>query len=203
MARLPIRLLTLTNGERPIAEARLLTPMVRLWRFCRWLIVFALIAVAYAAGVMSGTSGHFADGMTELRRWTQTAPGNDGRLAAALTALERLDASEGIEPVKTRHGVAATLDELTTSCRAEIARIEEQTARTVAFALNGVERAIADVQVTMTRDIAELQETSDATGVLAANASLDCGRTHVLLDGILSASPADSATDPDVANIEE
>lgn len=199
----PPKKLILVNSERPIAEARLLTPMVRVWRFSRWVIVLMLFTVVFGAGVMSGTSGQFADGVAELRRWTQTVPGDDGSLAAALNALEQLDASQGIDPVKTRHGVAAKLDDLTTICRAEIAQIEERTARTIAFALSGVESSIAGVEVAMTRGMAELQKTADATGVLAANASLDCGRAHVLLDGILSAPSVDSATDSDVADIDE
>lgn len=210
MARLPTRPLILKNGEEKVAEARLLTPMVRVWRFLRWVIVLVLLVAAFGAGVMSGTSGQFADGVAEVRRWTQTAPGDEGRLATALTILERLDAAEGIEALKTRHGVATTLGDLTTICRAEIARIEESVAqielsmiRAVGFQLQDVGRAISGVEAATTDGMAELQETAEVTATMAANAETDCGQTHLLLDSILSVPSSDTTTDRDVADIEE
>lgn len=202
--------ITINQGTRRIAEAHLLTPMVRVWRFFRWVIVLVLVAVAFGAGVMSGTSGQFADGMAELRRWTQTDSGGDGRIAAVLTALERLDASEGIEPVKTRQGIATTLNDLTTICRAEIARIEESVAqielnmiRAVGFQIADVGRAISDVETATTNGMAKMQETAEATATMAANAEIDCGRTHVLLDGILSVPASATTTESDAANTDE
>ncbi len=202
--------ITINAGKRTIAEARILTPMVRFWRFLRWMIVLALLVAAFGAGVMSGTSGQFADGVAEFRRWTQTAPGDEGRVAAVLNALERLDAVKGIETVKTRHGVAATLGDLTAICRAEIARIEESVAdlktsliRAVGFQIADVGRAVSDVETVTTNGMAKLQETADAAAIMAANAETDCGRTHVLLDGILSVPASATTTDPDVANTDE
>lgn len=195
MVRSPIRHIIIRpdNEGPPLAETTILSPWVRILRFLRWVLILIVIAGAYCAGVLTGTSGQFADVVSELRRFAQLEPGGDGTIAAALDAMALLDASEGIDEVKTRHGVGTSLSNIETICREELNTIRDATARVVARALTDIRSDIARAQLDTSTRLDGLEATAEATGVLAAKAEGDCKVAHELFGKMLGLLPAESA----------
>ena len=195
MVRSPVRQIIIRpdNEGPPLAETTILSPWVRLLRFLRWVLILVVIAGAYGAGVLTGTSGQFADVVSELRRWAQLEPGDDGTIAAAFDAVALLDASDGIDEVKTRHGVGASLSNVETICREELDTMRDATARVVARALTDIRSDIARAQMETSTRLDGLEATAEATGVLAANAEGDCKVAHELFGEMLGLLPAESA----------
>ena len=195
MARSPVRHIIIRpdNQGPPLAETTILSAWVRLLRFFRWVLILIVIVGAYGAGVMTGTSGQFADSIAELRRLAQSEPGDYGTVAVAFDAMARLDASEGIDAVKTRHGVGATMGNLETICRQELDTIRDATARVVARALTDLRGDIARAQLANNTRLDGLEATAEATGVLAAEAGGDCRVAHELFGDMLGLLPAESA----------
>lgn len=195
MAKSPVRQIIIRpdNEGPPIAETTIISPLIRMLRFLRGVLILVLIAGAFGAGVLTGTSGQFADVVAELRRWAQLEPGDNGTVAAVLDALAMLDASEGIDAVKTRHGVGDTLSSVETVCREELDSIRDATARVVARALTDIRSDIARAQVETSTRLDDLEATAEATGVLAANAEGDCKVAHERFGEMLDLLPDEGA----------
>lgn len=187
MARSPTRQVVIENGDRvtPLAEVRVLTRTVRVWRFFRGIAITLLILAAFGLGVITGTNGQFADGISELRRIMNVPSGSDAGIASVLDTLERLDASEGIDPVKTRHGLGQSVAALDTICRQKVDTVREETKRIVQIAMSELDSRHADRFGRTKALLLEVQDTAVATGELAALAEGDCGRVLELIGGAI------------------
>jgi len=201
MAKSPVRHIIIKPGNQgpPLAEATILSFWVRLLRCLRWVVVLIVVLSAYGVGVLTGTSGQFADGVAELRRFTHSEPGDDGTVAVLLETIGRLDATDGIDATKTRHGVGATIADLETICREELEIVRDATARLVARALQDIRGDIARAQLANNTRFDGLEATTESTGVLAADAGLDCKSSHELFGDMLGLLPA-ASTDSAVGN---
>lgn len=192
MPRSPTRRVVIDQGDRntPLAEVQVLTRTVRILRFVRGIVIAMLIPAAFGLGVATGTNGQFADGISELRRITNVPSGSDARIASVIDTLERLDASEGIDPVKTRHGVGQSVAALDTICRQEVEIVREETKRIVQIAMGELDSRHADRFGQTKALLSEVQETAFATGELAALAEGDCRRVLELIGGAIDPVPS-------------
>lgn len=178
------------NSDRPVAEVFLITRSVRLFRSFRVILFLLLLGSAYGAGVFTGTSGMYSDGISELRRMVGSENGDSSIFIRAINVVSQLDAAEGVEGIKTRHGVAQSLDGLNTMCAQQLSTTNEELQAAFRTNFRSATREFWQGVDMLSKQLEALNVTATNTAELAALAELDCGRTHQQLGEILGVRPA-------------
>lgn len=174
------------------AEVTQITPWIRFGRFLGRVLGIVLVIVGFGLGVLSGTSGVYSDAISEMRRLVNVEPGDGAPVARVIDALARLDAAVGIDPVRTRHGVAQTVHDLGDLCEAGIDDATEEMKARLAGGIGSVTRVVAQNQLEQSQALDDLRQRAAEIETLAASTENFCALTLQRINELLGVVPAPS-----------